>query len=114
MRLRGGFWEGDVVQRCRAMVCLLSLLYFPGCAGSHGSTPGDGATVFGGGQPADSMSSTGTNQPQRQTPIYWGTNAVLYDAQDVSLIESLGNRGKVSARVTYYWSDIEQIGRAHV
>jgi hypothetical protein len=53
------------------------------------------------------MSPTGTNQPPRQTPIYWGTNAVLYDAQDVSLIGSLGNAGTVSARVTYYWSDIE-------
>ncbi|HKE27878.1 MAG TPA: glycosyl hydrolase [Bryobacteraceae bacterium] len=53
------------------------------------------------------MPPTAPNLPQRQTPIYWGTNAVLYDDQDVSLIGSLGNRGKVSARVTYYWSDIE-------
>ncbi len=44
---------------------------------------------------------------QRQSPFYWGTNAVLYGAQDVDLIGSLGNPGKVGARVTYYWSDIE-------
>lgn len=60
-----------------------------------------------GAQPVDFMSQTRTNQPQRQKPIYWGTNAVLYDDQDVSLIGSLGNNGQVSARVTYYWSDIE-------
>jgi len=49
----------------------------------------------------------GTGPPQRQSPFYWGTNAVLYDAQDVDLIGSLGNPGKVGARITYYWSDIE-------
>jgi len=61
----------------------------------------------GGRQPVDFMSPIGADQPQRETPIYWGTNAVLYDDQDVSLIGSLGNNGKISARVTYYWSDIE-------
>jgi hypothetical protein len=44
---------------------------------------------------------------QRDSPLYLGTNAVLYDAQDADLIASLGSPGKVSARVTYYWSDIE-------
>jgi hypothetical protein len=44
---------------------------------------------------------------QRTTPLSLGTNAVLYDAQDVDLIGSLGSPGKVSARVTYYWNDIE-------
>jgi len=48
-----------------------------------------------------------TGPPQRQSPFYWGTNAVLYDAQDVDLIGSLGNPGKVGARVTFYWSDVE-------
>lgn len=47
------------------------------------------------------------NQVPRQGPFYWGTNAILYDSEDASLIGSLGNPGKVGARVTYYWSDIE-------
>ena len=51
---------------------------------------------------------TGAGNPvQRQSPLLLGTNAVLYDAQDVDLIDSLGSPGKVGARVTYYWSDIE-------
>ena len=49
------------------------------------------------------------NQVQRDSPLNLGTNAVLYDAQDVDLIASLGSPGKVGARVTYYWSDIEPI-----
>ena len=32
---------------------------------------------------------------------------MLYDIHDVKLIESLGSKGKVGARVTFYWSDIE-------
>lgn len=44
---------------------------------------------------------------QRDVPFYLGTNAILYDTQDADLIASLGATGKVSARVTYYWSDIE-------
>jgi len=36
-----------------------------------------------------------------------GTNAILYDSEDANLIGSLGPAGKVGARVTYYWSDIE-------
>jgi Glycosyl hydrolase catalytic core len=47
------------------------------------------------------------SQLPRNSPLYLGTNAVLYDAQDADLIASLGSPGKVSARVTYYWSDIE-------
>jgi polysaccharide biosynthesis protein PslG len=43
----------------------------------------------------------------RNSPLLLGTNAVLYDAQDADLISSLGRPGRVSARVTYYWSDIE-------
>ncbi len=51
---------------------------------------------------------TGPSNPvQRQSALLLGTNAVLYDAQDVNLIDSLGSPGQVSARVTYYWSDIE-------
>jgi hypothetical protein len=63
--------------------------------------------------PAESPASPGDpsgNLPteiQRKSPFYWGANAVLYDIQDVNRIESLGNRGKVGARVTFYWSDIE-------
>ena len=47
------------------------------------------------------------NLPPRTSPLNLGTNAVLYDTQDADLIASLGGPGKVSARVTYYWSDIE-------
>jgi hypothetical protein len=52
----------------------------------------------------------GTGPPlnvQRESPFYLGTNAILYDVQDVDLIGSLGNPGTVGARVTFYWSDIE-------
>jgi hypothetical protein len=48
-----------------------------------------------------------TDYIQRQSPFYWGTNAILYDTQDVNLITLLGDRGKIGARVTFYWSDIE-------
>jgi hypothetical protein len=47
------------------------------------------------------------SQLQRQSPLSLGTNAVLYDTRDADLIASLGGPGKVSARVTFYWSDIE-------
>jgi hypothetical protein len=80
-----------VLCRFLGSIAVVSLLWF----GSDGR------------QPVDFMSPTRTNQLPRQTSIYWGTNAVLYDDQDVSLIESLGNSGQVSARVTYYWNDIE-------
>lgn len=43
----------------------------------------------------------------RSSPLILGTNAVLYNTQDADLISSLGGPGKVSARVTYYWNDIE-------
>lgn len=46
-------------------------------------------------------------QLPRTSPLHLGTNAILYDTQDADLISSLGSPGKVSARVTYYWSDIE-------
>ena len=59
--------------------------------------------------PASSGDSPSTlpTEIKRKSPFYWGANAVLYDIQDVNRIESLGNRGKVGARVTFYWSDIE-------
>ncbi len=57
--------------------------------------------------PGVTSANTGTDQARRRTPFYWGTNAVLYDAQDVDLIGSLGNPGRIGARVTFYWSDIE-------
>jgi len=61
--------------------------------------------------PSETSAPTGSsssNPPaQRKSPFYWGTNAVLYDIQDVNRIESLGGKGKVCARVTFYWSDIE-------
>ena len=50
------------------------------------------------------------SQAPRSSPLALGTNAVLYDTQDADLIASLGSPGKVSARVTYYWSDIEPTG----
>ena len=77
-----------------AVIALAAFLFF-GC---------------GSGPPVESPLSPGStpgNQLQRETPFYWGSNAVLYDTQDVNLIASLGNPGKVGARVTYYWSDIE-------
>jgi hypothetical protein len=52
-----------------------------------------------------------TDDTQRHSPFYWGTNAILYDSQDVNLIGSLGDRGKIGARVTFYWSDIEPTER---
>jgi len=58
----------------------------------------------------DTSGNPGGNQVQRQGPFYWGTNAILYSAQDVNLIGSLGKPGKVGARVTFYWSDIEPLG----
>jgi polysaccharide biosynthesis protein PslG len=69
-----------------------------------------GAVLFFGcrtASPDSTLGKTSSNQAQRQSPFYWGTNAVLYNAQDVDLIGSLGHAGKVGARVTYYWSDIE-------
>ena len=57
--------------------------------------------------PSIPSADTGTDQTRRRTPFYWGTNAVLYDDRDVGLIGSLGNPGKIGARVTFYWSDIE-------
>ena len=60
-----------------------------------------GAFLYFGCRPGPS------NQGQQHGPLYLGTNAVLYDARDVNLIASLGSPGKVGARVTYYWSDIE-------
>lgn len=47
------------------------------------------------------------NSTPRNSPLLLGTNAILYDAQDAGLIDSLGSSGSVSARVTFYWSDIE-------
>lgn len=81
-----------------AFVAATPLLYL--ACGSQGS-------VETSASPGDPPGSTGTTQVQRQSPIYWGTNAILYDAQDVNLIGSLGGPGNVGARVTYYWSDIE-------
>ena len=51
--------------------------------------------------------ATPRQQLPRTSPLRLGTNAILYDTQDADLISSLGSPGKVSARVTYYWSDIE-------
>jgi polysaccharide biosynthesis protein PslG len=69
-----------------------------------------GASLFFGcrtDSPDSTLGKTSSKRVQRQSPFYWGTNAVLYGAQDVDLIGSLGNPGKVGARVTFYWSDIE-------
>ncbi|TAM84786.1 MAG: hypothetical protein EPN47_01350 [Acidobacteria bacterium] len=44
---------------------------------------------------------------RRSGPLHLGTNAVLYTVEDADLIASLGSPGKVGARVTFYWSDIE-------
>lgn len=46
-------------------------------------------------------------QSNRHSPLYLGTNAAFSNAQDIDLIASLSSPGKVSARVTYYWSIIE-------
>jgi len=57
--------------------------------------------------PGITPANAGTHQTRRRNPFYWGTNAVLYDDQDVELIGSLGKPGKIGARITFYWSDIE-------
>src|SRR5215469_12468634 len=64
---------------------------FAGC-GARPPAESPGPTV-------NTSGNTSTDQIQRQSPFYWGTNAILYDTQDANLIGSLGNPGKVGARV---------------
>ncbi len=43
----------------------------------------------------------------RQSAFTVGVNSVLYDADDVAAIQTLGEPGQVPARITCYWNDIE-------
>src|SRR5262249_52272915 len=67
--------------------------------------PAAGQPVAIPASPSIKPATTDNQQTRRRNPFYWGTNAVLYDAQDVDLIGSLGDPGRVGARVTFYWSD---------
>lgn len=71
---------------------LLSLLLFAAC-----------------GQQSSLQSLDTPVKALRKSPFSTGVNAILYDDDDVSSIQSIGQAGQVHARVTCYWNEIEPV-----